>query len=204
MRWLTTILVFLLLLLVVCPVWAAAPNNYSETINAVFDRLMGKEPAVAQPGGADITQETNKNGQPPTSEPQDKKGNTVSQGVQNKEGNSAPSSSTGTAKSEKFFIQPIQDPYRGTIMERLHQSNTVTLGDVTGSIDKLTTAVHQTVTQTMISFAPIILLFGVLISFLTKGRTTGFLLMFLLALFVVFYAPEIAKVCINFITGFLH
>lgn len=168
---------------------------YTDTINAVFDRLNGRvfeKPNEPTPGGyrAPSGEE-----QVPTS-PEDNSSENHSAG-NNRNTHTGPS-------SKEYLVPGVEYDYNSSILERLQRDSKVSTGDVAGAVDSIGTTIHHTISQWVIGLAPILLIIAVGLMLFSSSKAAGFLLMCGVAIFVILFAPELVKIFINSITGIFY
>lgn len=190
-KWIS-LLIFIFIMCVPAVVYAG--NQYSDTVNAVFDRLEGRiweESEAVKDDQEELRDEEDK--EQPTA-PVDEKTPTEQQ-RQEKE------SAVPPDHGDEFIIGPIPDFAEGTILERLYREDIVSTGGVSERVDRLGTAVYRSISQGLIGIAPVILIIGALFLLFSRGRAVGFLFLFGMLMFVVLFAPEIIKIFIGIISG---
>lgn len=159
-------------------------DRYSDTVNAVFDRLEGKivPENSPEPGGKDFSDEKSERNESKNEE------NT----------NNVPKNDN---LHEEFKIKPIPKTFEGSILERMQRENTISLSGAEKKLDAAVTAIHHSVSSWLIEIAPVVLIIGALLAMFARGRAAGFLFLFGIMLFVVLFAPEITQAVISIIMG---
>ena len=173
-------------------------SPYTDTVNAVFDRLNGRvfeKSANPIPGGFEGSTnegQVNQAGSSQGDPSQSSQGGTSNQG-----------GVSGPAEKE-YTVPGIEYDYDSTILERMQRDGKASTGNVTGTVDSIGTTIHHTVLQFVIGIAPILLIIAIGLMLFSSARAAGFLLMCGVAIFVVLFAPELAKIFINFISGIFY
>lgn len=178
-------------------------SPYTDTVNAVFDRLNGRvfeKSTNPIPGGFEGSTnegqasqgQGNQAGSSQGDPSQSNQGGTSNQG-----GVSGPAQKEHTVPGVKY-------DYDSTILERMQREGKASTGDITGTVDSIGTTIHHTVSQFVIGIAPILLIIAIGLMLFSSARAAGFLLMCGVAIFVILFAPELAKVFINFISGIFY
>lgn len=178
----------------------AHKNKYTDTVNAVFDVLNGKifeNPLEPGPGGYEGTvgnvHENPQYQEDPQGTPNTPSENTSQGGNYN---NHPP--------QREHLIPGVKYDFNSTILERLQKDHKVTTGGPANTINTIGTTIHQTLSQWVISLAPIFLIIAVGMMMFSSSRAAGFLVMCGVAIFVILFAPELVKIFINAITGIFY
>lgn len=172
-------------------------DSYTDTINAVFDRLNGKvfeKPSEPVPGGYKAP---SGEGQTPTNSIDNSSDDSLNGSSGNHNSNDGP-------PSKEYFVPGIPDTYKGSVLERMQADSKITTGDVAGTVDSIGTTIHYTVSQWVVGLAPILLIIAVGLMLFSSSKAAGFLLMCGVAIFVILFAPELVKIFINSITGIFY
>ncbi len=184
MRVLCFTVMFLFLFTVFVSASGADENRYSDTVNAVFDRLEGK--LVSQnrleSGSKDYSTEKPESNE---SKNEETAGNTPENSNLYKE----------------FRIKPIPKTFQGSILERMQRENTISLSGAEKKLDAIVTTIHHSISGWLIEIAPAVLIISALLALFVKGRAASFLFLFGIVLFIVFFAPEITQAVLNLIIG---
>lgn len=171
-------------------------NPYSDTVNAVFDRLNGKvfeKTKGPTPGGYQAP-----SGETPTGNQSGDQSSNQQQGQSN-------NSNIDYESPIKDYVVPgIPDTYKGSILERMQSDHTVSAGNVREKADSIGTAIHYTVSEWVIGLAPILLIIAVGLMLFSSARAAGFLIMCGIAIFVILFAPELVQIFINSIMGVFY
>jgi len=104
-------------------------------------------------------------------------------------------------KSETFHNKPIYDSFQGSILKRIQKESTVSLEGVTEGVDKISTSFYNTITRSLIGLLPVLLVVGAVLVLFSKGRAIGIIMFVVFGIFVILNAPEIISMFLNFITG---
>lgn len=160
-------------------------NNYTYTVQAVFNRLEGLEVNKSQ---NELQTEPKATQQETSFSPEE------SEQAETEKENPA------QAPGAEYRIAPVPS-FEGSIMERLQRESTLSLDGLNRSIDNFGTSLYYTISQALIGIAPIVLVIGALFVMFSRGKGIGLLMLFGALLFTVLFAPEIVKFFISIIQG---
>ncbi len=106
------------------------------------------------------------------------------------------------SEKDKYVIKGIDDTYQGSIMERMQQDSTLSVG--TEKIDEFGTSVYGFAAKSVISIAPVLIILGALLLLFVKGKALGYLFILGVAIFMILNAPELVKILVNFINNIFY
>lgn len=111
-------------------------------------------------------------------------------------------SENSSSDDDEFVIGSIPDfEKQGSLMDRLHQEDTIVIGNLHEGIDNIGTAIYRGITRAIISISPLMIVIGAFFLIFARGRATSYLLMFGAAMFLILFAPEIVKMVLGLIFG---
>lgn len=173
---------------------ATKKNPYTDTINAVFDRLNGKvfeKPAKITPGGYEVPEEEQQSVQQGNTSGTNSSGISIGQRSNNSSGG-------------KHIIPGIPDFHQDSVLEKMKQDMEISSGDIVGAADKIGTSIHNTVSQWLIALAPILLVIAAVMMLFSSARAFSFLIVCGVVIFVIIFAPELVQMFITSISNIFH
>ena len=197
-------LLLLILVLISMPAFATDHaeerlNSYTDTTNAVFDRLNGKifkKPTNKTPGGYQVpVKEQAPQQKQPIEQPAQQEMGENQSGEQNNNSNSP---------GKQYLVPGIPDFQYDSVLEKMQENTTISSGDLVGTVDSIGASIHSTVSQWLISISPVLLIIAAGMMLFSSTRAISFLLLCGFVIFMIIFAPELVQIFISSIAGFFH
>lgn len=178
------LLILIFTLFIGFPVYSASYDQYSDTVQTLFNRLEENIKAEEKPNieKSDTLQLGKDDPDERFDEPDNKE-------------------MLNESQDEVIHIKPLPDTFQGSILERVQKGRTVSLENMTNEVDKISTTFYHFITKGLIGLSPILLIIGAVLVLFSRGRAIGAILFVGVGLFVIFNAPELMQAFLSFITG---
>lgn len=107
-------------------------------------------------------------------------------------------------EDEVIRIKPLPGSFKGSILDRIQSESTVSLKNMIDGVDKISTTFYNFITKGLIGLSPILLIIGAVLVLFSRGRAIGAILFVGVGLFVIFNAPELMQAFLSFITSIFN